>query len=38
MMEYRIMMCNKMGWIVKHMRSDCHRVKVVLPCVQSLVY
>ncbi len=27
-----------MGWITKHVRSDCHRVKVVLPCVELLVY
>ncbi len=33
-----IMMCNEMGWISKHMRSSCHRVKVVLPCVELLVY
>ncbi len=33
-----IMMCNKMGWIAKHVRNGCHRVKVVLPCVQSLIY
>ncbi len=33
-----IMMHSKMGWITKHIRSDCHRVKVVLPCVDLLVY
>ncbi len=38
MMEYKIMMCNKMEWIEKHMRSGCLGMEVVLPCVQSLVY
>ena len=33
-----IMMRSKMGWITKHIRSDCRRVKVVLPCVELLVY
>ncbi len=33
-----IMMRSKMGWIAKHIRSDCHRVKVVLLCVELLVY
>ncbi len=33
-----IMMCNKMGWITKCMKSGCCRMKVVLLCVQSLVY
>ncbi len=33
-----IMMCSKMGWIAKHVRSYCHRVKVVLLCVELLVY
>ncbi len=33
-----MMMRNEMGWIAKHVRSDCHRVKVVLPCVELLVY
>ncbi len=32
------MMCNKMGWIAKRVRSDCRRVKVVLPCVELFVY
>ncbi len=27
-----------MGWVAKRIRSDCHRVKVVLPCVELLVY
>ncbi len=33
-----IMMLSEMGWIIKCIRSDCHRVKVVLPCVELLVY
>ncbi len=32
------MMHGKMGWISKCVRSDCRRVKVVLPCVELLVY
>ncbi len=32
------MMRSEMGWITKRVRSDCHRVKVVLPCVELLVY
>ncbi len=32
------MMHSEMGWITKHVRSDCHRGKVVLPCVELLVY
>ncbi len=35
---WTIMMRNEMGWITKHVDSDCHRVKVVLPCVELLVY
>ncbi len=33
-----IMMRSEMGWITKRARSDCRRVKVVLPCVELLVY
>ncbi len=33
-----IMMQNKMRWITKCVNSDCHRVKVVLSCVELLVY
>ncbi len=33
-----IMMHSKMGWITKRVRSDCHRVKVVLPGVKLLIY
>ncbi len=33
-----IMMHSKMGWIAKHMKSGCCRMKVVSLCVQSLVY
>ncbi len=33
-----IMMCNEMEWITKCMKSSCCRVKVVLPCVELLVY
>ncbi len=33
-----IMMRSEMGWITKCIRSDCRRVKVVLPCVELLVY
>ncbi len=32
------MMRSKMGWITKHVKSSCYRVKVVLPCVELLVY
>ncbi len=32
------MICNEMGWITKCVKSGCHRVKVVLLCVELLVY
>ncbi len=31
-------MRNDMGWVSKHMRSSCRRVKVVWLCVELLVY
>ncbi len=36
--DMAIIMYSKMKWITKCMKSGCHRMKVILPCVELLVY